>query len=171
MGSAGPRLIRPVSPADWIEGRRLVEEYIASLGMDLSFQDLGRELDELSVEYGPPAGEFLLAEIDGVRVGCAGLRRFNDGVGEMKRLYTVPAVRGRGVGRLLAQGVVAAARERGYGRLVLDTLPLMAEAQALYRSMGFRTMAPYRFNPIAGTTFLELELLSGDGPEYLTDSR
>lgn len=95
-GSAVPRLIRPAFLADWIESQRLVEEYVASLGLDLSFQDLGRELDQLQAEYGPPTGDFLLAELDGVRVGCAGLRRFDDGRGEMKRLYTVPAVRGRG---------------------------------------------------------------------------
>jgi GNAT superfamily N-acetyltransferase len=87
-----------------------------------------------------------------------GLRRLPNGAGEMKRLYTVPAVRGRRVGRLLAEGIVAAAKELGYAALVLDTLPFMSEAQALYASLGFEPTDAYRFNPIQGTAYLELKL-------------
>ncbi|MCK6478827.1 MAG: GNAT family N-acetyltransferase [Planctomycetes bacterium] len=126
--------------------------------MDLSFQDFSREVGDLAAAYGPPGGDFLLAEEDGRFLGCAGLRRFSEGVGEMKRLYAVPAARGRGAGRLLAEGIVAAARERGYARLRLDTLPSMEAARALYRSLGFREIPAYRFNPVHGTTFFELDL-------------
>ncbi|NUN52304.1 MAG: GNAT family N-acetyltransferase, partial [Planctomycetaceae bacterium] len=108
------RLVRPASREQWREARRLVEEYAATLGVDLSFQDFSREVGDLAAAYGPPGGDFLLAEEDGRFLGCAGLRRFSEGVGEMKRLYAVPAARGRGAGRLLAEGIVAAARERGY---------------------------------------------------------
>lgn len=157
-GSDGVLLTSPASPADWNDARRLVGEYIDSLGVDLSFQGLDQELAHFTAEYGPPGGAFLLAEVNGVRVGCAGLRRFSAGVGEMKRLYVTPGGRGRGLGRMLAVRIVAAARELGYGRLVLDTLPLMAEARELYRTMGFVATAPYRFNPVVGTAFLELDL-------------
>lgn len=90
--------------------------------------------------------------------GCAGLRRFADGVGEMKRLYVTPRGRGRGIGVALARSVIDEARRLGYRRLVLDTLPDMKAAQALYRSLGFREVPSYRFNPVAGTLFFELEL-------------
>lgn len=152
------RLRRPATLADWGEARRLVEEYVASLGVDLSFQNVADELGKLPTEYGPPGGDFLLADREGSTVGCAGLRHFGPSVGEMKRLYVTPAGRGRGVGRILAERIVIRARELGYARLVLDTLPLMAEARALYRSMGFRPIEPYRFNPVAGTAFLGLDL-------------
>ena len=152
------RLDRPQSKEDWREARRLIEEYAASLNVDLCFQNFAHELEHLADEYGPPAGAFLLAVENSVSLGCVGLRRIAEGVGEMKRLYAVPAARGRGVGRLLAESIVAAARQLGYGRVLLDTLPTMKEAQGLYASLGFKATTAYRLNPVPGSAFLELDL-------------
>lgn len=143
------RLVQPLSEGDWREARQLVKEYAESLNLDLSFQDFAREMEDLTNEYAAPAGAFLLARKGDACIGCVGVRRFSDGAGEVKRLYVVPAARGKGVGRLLAEGIVAAAKELGYARLLLDTLPSMKEAQAVYVSLGFRPIAPYRFNPAA----------------------
>ena len=152
------RVARPQSEDEWRHARRLIEEYAASLHVDLGFQNLAHELEHLASEYAPPAGAFLLAVDKDAYVGCVGLRQFSDDTGEVKRLYVSPAARGRGVGRVLAEGIVAAAKQLGYARLLLDTLPSMKEAQSMYMSMGFTPTAPYRFNPVAGTTFLELAL-------------
>lgn len=151
-------LVQPRSDDDWTNSRRLIEEYAASLNVDLCFQNLAYELEHLASEYGPPAGAFFLAVENESYLGCVGLRRFSEGIGEIKRLYTIPAARGRGLGRLLAEGIVAAGRHLGYRRLLLDTLPSMKEAQSLYVSLGFKPTAAYRFNPVAGTAFLELKL-------------
>ena len=151
-------LSAPQSAGEWREARRLIEEYAASLKVDLCFQNIDHELEHLAGEYGPPSGAFLLARENGVALGCVGLRRSAEGVGEMKRLYAVPAARGKGVGRMLAEAIVAAARNLGYASVVLDTLPTMKEAQALYATLGFRPTTAYRFNPIEGTAYLELKL-------------
>jgi carbonic anhydrase len=140
---------------DYAEGKRLVQEYAASLAVDLCFQNLADELAHFETHYGPPDGWFL---VDEDSRGCVGLRKFAEGVAEMKRLYVVPSARGQGVGEMLARRVIEEARRRGYARLVLDTLPDMKAAQALYRSLGFREIPSYRFNPVAGTLFFELEL-------------
>jgi GNAT superfamily N-acetyltransferase len=107
-------LIQPDSADKWAAALRLVEEYAASLHLDLGFQNFAWEVNNLAREYGPPDGAFLLAEHDGEALGCVGLRRFSDGACEMKRLYVVPASRGHGVGRALAEGIVAQGRRLGY---------------------------------------------------------
>jgi putative acetyltransferase len=140
------------------EARTLFEEYAASLGFDLSFQDFGAELAGLPGAYAPPRGRLLLAFHDGRPTGCVALRDMGEGICEMKRLYVRPDFRALRLGRALAEAVIAEAREIGYSRMRLDTVPSMGRAQDLYRSLGFREIPPYRFNPIPGTAFLELRL-------------
>jgi putative acetyltransferase len=151
-------LIQPDSADQWGAARRLVEEYAASLRLDLGFQNFEREVNNLAGEYGPPDGAFVLAEHDSRVLGCVALRKFSEGVCEMKRLYVVPASRGHGVGRTLAEGIVAQGRRLGYKRMLLDTLEFMKEAHALYVSLGFEPTSAYRFNPIPESSFLELKL-------------
>jgi GNAT superfamily N-acetyltransferase len=151
-------LRHPDSPQLWNIARRLVEEYAGSLDVDLSFQDFGRELTHLEVEYSAPAGRFLLAEDEGAFVGCGAIRRFSESACEMKRLYVSSRAQGRGVGRLLAAALIDEARALGYQAMLLDTLPSMHGAQQLYRSLGFKPVTPYRFNPVPGTIFLQLDL-------------
>jgi ribosomal protein S18 acetylase RimI-like enzyme len=134
--------------------RELFLEYAATLGVDLAFQDFERELAELPGNY----VALLLAESDGTVAGCVGVREFAPGVGELKRLYVRPAFRGHGLGRELSAEAIRRARDAEFGALRLDTLPTMEAAAALYRSLGFREIEPYRHNPIAGTRFFELVL-------------
>jgi GNAT superfamily N-acetyltransferase len=159
VGARDWELVQPQSASEWRLARALIEEYAVSLNLDLSFQDIAHELEHLDEEYAPPAGAFLLATEGSSCVGCVGLRTFSAGAGEIKRLYIVPAVRGRGLGRVLAEAIVARGRQLGYERLLLDTLPAMRDAQRLYLSLGFKPTVAYRYNPIAGTAFLELRLL------------
>jgi putative acetyltransferase len=153
-------LITPTTADEWAEARRLVEEYAHSLGIDLAFQEFHKEIESLPTEYGPPHGGFLLAEHDGRFVGCGGFRMFSADatIAEMKRLYVAPSGRGHGIGRALAVRVIDEARARGYAAIRLDTLPTMHSARAMYAALGFRPIPPYRYNPIEGTTFMELVL-------------
>jgi putative acetyltransferase len=152
------RLIPARSPEDLRQARRLFEEYALSLGIDLSFQGFAEELAGLPGGYAPPTGCLLLAIEDGEAQGCVGVRSLGGESCELKRLYVRPAHRGEGVGRALAEAAIAEARRSGYRRMLLDTLPGMDRAQALYRALGFGETAPYRENPVPGAAFFFLEL-------------
>ena len=143
---------------DLVQVRQLFREYADFLGFDLGFQDFDRELAELPGEYAPPAGRALLAKEGESAIGCVALRRMDDDRCEMKRLYVRAARRGRGIGRVLAEAVIREARAIGYNRMRLDTVPGLREAIALYRSLGFVEIRPYRYNPIAGAIYMELDL-------------
>jgi len=144
-----------IAPADDIPiARELINEYATSLGVDLSFQDLDHELATLESFY----ELILVARDDSLTAGCVALRRIDDSICEMKRLYVRPAFRGHDLGRKLASRIIDEARIRGYKRMRLDTLPTMTAAIPLYQSLGFVEIAPYRFNPVAGTRFMELAL-------------
>jgi putative acetyltransferase len=153
------QIAQAISAEDFATARSLIEEYAASLGVDLSFQDFAHEIDSLTTEYSPPRGRLLLARIEGLAIGCGALRPFDESICEMKRLYVIPARRRTGAGLMLAQKLISEARAIGYRAMRLDTLPGMEKAQQLYRSLGFHEIPAYRYNPIAGTQFLELNLM------------
>ena len=147
------------SPAQMGQARELFLEYAQSLGFSLCFQNFDKELAELPGDYAPPGGRLLLAEIKGELAGCVAMHKFQDGICEMKRLYLRPKFRGKGLGRVLAETVITEASKQGYRSMRLDTVgPVMTDAVAMYRKLGFREIAPYRPNPMPGTLYMELEL-------------
>jgi putative acetyltransferase len=129
--------------------RSLFREYEASLDFDLCFQ--GFE-EELSDPFGCYEAILICAE------GCVALRRLDEHTCEMKRLYVRPRARGRHLGRALAESAVRLARDTGYTKMKLDTVPSMASAIGLYRSLGFEETDGYRYNPIEGALYFELDL-------------
>jgi ribosomal protein S18 acetylase RimI-like enzyme len=152
------RILEIKTKEDLPEVRNLFVEYAGSLGIDLDFQGFDEELADLPGQYAPPEGCLLLALWKGQVAGCVALRKFSPGLCEMKRLYTKPQFRGLGIGRAMCEEVIGWARRSGYERMRLDTLPSMEEAKDLYRSLGFREIEPYRFNPVEGASFMELAL-------------
>lgn len=142
------------------EARKLFQEYAASLDFSLCFQGFEQELAGLPGNYAPPEGRLLLAWESGQAVGCVALRKLKDGIAEMKRLYVRPGHRGERIGQKLVLTAIDQARAAGYGRIRLDTLPSMEQAIALYQSLGFKQITPYRHNPLPGALFMELNLLS-----------
>lgn len=152
-------LFQAESPTHIAQARNLFLEYAQSLGFSLCFQDFDKELANLPGDYAPPEGRLLLAEYEGQLAACVALHKLDAGVCEMKRLYLRPQFRGKGLGRVLADRIIAEARHIGYHRMRLDTVePVMKDAVAMYRRIGFKEIAAYRPNPNPGTLYMELEL-------------
>ncbi|KAF1990963.1 GNAT family acetyltransferase [Aulographum hederae CBS 113979] len=172
------------TPRDLAAVRRLFRAYAASLPIDLSFQGFEKEVEGLPGRYAEETGEEIEDdERKGEAVGCIALRPL-DLQGrelqtspttpttkptlhaELKRLYTLPSTRGRGLGRALLLSILRIARERGYDVVLLDTLPSMGVARALYEGFGFVELLPdgaisdgrYYDSPVEGTVFMGLDL-------------
>ena len=141
-----------------MRAKELFQEYALSLGIDLSFQNFEQEMATFPDQYSPSHGRLLLVQIGDEIVGCVGLRDLGNGRCEMKRMYLQPTYRGQGLGRALAEAIIHEAREIGYTHMRLDTIPSMKAANRLYISLGFKEIEPYRFNPIEGARYMELNL-------------
>ncbi|MGH2873539.1 MAG: GNAT family N-acetyltransferase [Solirubrobacteraceae bacterium] len=115
----------------------------------------GLELDGPSMPLAGPAqlsapgGAFLIGYVGAEPVCCGGLRRLDGRVCEVKKMYVVPSLRGRGVARALLDALQDEARRLGYAVARLDTGPRQGHAQALFESEGYRPIADFNGNPIA----------------------
>ena len=106
-------------------------------------EDFERLLSELDVIHAPPDGLILLARVDGGPAGCVMMKKFSDGICEMKRMYVAAAHRGLGLGVTLGEALLGAAAKAGYRTMRLDTGPFHHEAKALYVKLGFTPRDAY----------------------------
>ena len=145
--------------AHFNQARELFVEYAKSLDIDLAFQKFDDELNNIPGKYGVLVGGCLLLAKDGQQIiGCVAIRRIDEHICEMKRLYVRPEWKGQGIGKRLAMTIIEEAKICGYRFLRLDTLSTMKAAISLYESLGFYQIGPYIFNPIEGAMYLELAL-------------
>lgn len=151
-------IVPATSAEDFREIILFLKEYAASLEFDLKFQNFEEELAGLPGDYAPPAGRLLIAFHRGVAAGCVALRKITTETCEMKRLYVRPQFRGLGIGRSLGLAIIGEGRKIRYQSMRLDTVPSMKAARRLYSSLGFVPISAYRYNPIPGAEFLEVQL-------------
>lgn len=140
-GMIGEPTVSP-APADDPGLRALMAELDAELTGHYP-DPADRHGDVGVAEIAAGAGVFLLARVDGVAVGCGGLRVLDGGTGEIKRMYVAPAGRGAGIGRRLLTELEALARELDLRRLVLETGDLLTDAVRLYTRAGFTPIPRY----------------------------
>lgn len=105
------------SEKDFAEAKKLFIEYANSLNFELCFQHFEEEITDLQKQYSEPAGCIILAYENSNPIGCVGLRKFSEGVCEMKRLYLKNESRGKGIGRVLAEKIIEKAKDFGYKKM------------------------------------------------------
>lgn len=151
-------IVQPCNQKHLRACRNLFAGYHRSIGVDLSYQGFQQEVENLPGAYSHPDGSLFIAMEGDEPVGCVALRRLNVNSAELKRLYVLPRFRKDGLGRKLCYLVLNEAMENGYESVFLDTLPVMHEAIALYRSLGFTGCAAYYETPLEDTVFMRLDL-------------
>lgn len=152
--------IIPAETGEQIEqARTLFREYETSLGIKLCFQNFDEEVENLPGKYAPPDGRLFLAFAGEKLAGCIALRKLEEKICEMKRLFVRENFRGFNIGKFLIDKLITEAEEIGYEKMRLDTYPpKMSKAVEIYKSYGFYEIKPYYFNPYGETLFLELEI-------------
>jgi ribosomal protein S18 acetylase RimI-like enzyme len=130
--------------------RWCLDEYFRELSarFETGF-DPDRSNTASNAEMTPPAGYLVVAWLEDRPVGCGGLRLCEAGTGEIKRMWTAPEARGRGVARKVLRTLEAKARERGLEKLRLETNRTLLEAQALYRKEGYQEVERFSDEPYA----------------------
>jgi carbonic anhydrase len=141
------------------ETKLLFREYEKWLNVSLCFQGFEEEVNTLPGKYDQPYGKLYIVKYNDKYSGCIGLRKLEDGICEMKRLYLKPELRGKGIGNELVQKLIQDAKEIGYKKMRLDTIKeKMPNAVKLYEKYGFVKTEKYYNNPNPHTLFMELDL-------------
>jgi putative acetyltransferase len=152
-------LIQALTKEEIEAAKSLFLEYANWLEFDLCFQGFDKELAELPGKYSPPKGRLYLLKADDKYAGCVALREIDDGISEMKRLYTKPEFRGRGYGLRMCKKLIEEAKLIGYKKMRLDTIgDKMKDALGLYKLLGFVEIEAYYKNPQPGVVYMELDL-------------
>jgi GNAT superfamily N-acetyltransferase len=100
-------------------------------------------------ELSGPGGTFMVGYIGDTLACCGGVKRLDDSTCEIKKMYVVPELRGRGVARSLLHELEARARSLGYTVARLDTGPKQVGARGLYQSEGYTAIEDFNGNPVA----------------------
>lgn len=138
---------------------KLIKEYVSQLGVDLSFQNFNREIQNIEQQYARPKGIMIIVYNEHEKaIGCFGIRLYEASICELKRMYLKKEYRGMGIGKELLAKSIELGKDLGYKKMRLDTLPSMQAAIGLYKNMGFYEIPAYRFNPIEGTKYFEIVL-------------
>ena len=115
-----------------------IVELLAELDAELSGPYSADQRHALSVEkLFQPDVRFFVARLEGAAVACGGIG-FYDGYAELKRMYSRPSVRGRGVAKAILHRLEAEARAVGALLLRIETGLYQEEALRFYEGAGFR---------------------------------
>lgn len=116
-------------------------------------------------EMARPDMTVFVAREDGKAVAMGSLRRHPGGIGEVKRMYTVPACQGRGIGGRILAEIETLARRENLKSLVLETGNNFDAALRVYARGGFLPSGPVLdYPPTPFTAFFQKPLTSGISP-------
>lgn len=143
---------------DYEAAKLLFKDYAEAINIDLSFQHFDDELRDIKKMYSHPEGGILLSKNENEFTGCIAIRKFDEEVGELKRMFVKPHFQNFGIGKILLEHALDLAKSCNYKLVRLDTLNYMAPAIHLYKQYGFYEIPSYYHNPISTVVFFEKRL-------------
>ena len=141
-----------------IKAKGLIVEYIKWLNQDLAFQNIDDELINFPQKYKEPDGTFIIAKDDENVVGCVGLKKLDENICEMKRLFVNDKYKGNGIGKKLVEIIIEEAKCKKYKKMRLDTFRKMESALKIYYKNNFYEIEPYYNNPNNDVVYIEKKL-------------
>jgi ribosomal protein S18 acetylase RimI-like enzyme len=149
--------VRASSAEEYKCAAMLFKEYAQWLTIDLGFQAFDNELTKLNTMYGLPEGSILLCKNNHEFIGCVGIRKIDNHIAELKRMYIKPEYQNQGIGKTLLEKAIELARILDYKVIRLDTLNNMIPAMNLYKKQGFYEIPAYYYNPNKTAVYFELK--------------
>ena len=141
------------------QNAKTFRQYAKSLNFDLCFQNFENEIKNIQTQYNLPTGRLILVlDKNNRAIGCVGIRKFENKIAELKRMYLKKNYRNQNLGKKLLQLALDEAKNLGYKKIRLDTIATMEAAIHLYRKTGFKEIPSYRHNPIEDVKYFEYEL-------------
>jgi GNAT superfamily N-acetyltransferase len=158
----GPAVVFAAADPAGAAAQAALRRYLAEIAARIPHGNTGPSDADAVADYLPPGGVFLLAYAGDAVVGCGAIRALGPRLGEVKRMWIDPDLRGRGVGGRLLVALEDAARALGYARLRLDTHEVLVEAIGLYEAHDYRRIDRYHDAPDP-THFYEKYLVGAGG--------
>ena len=152
------KIITCTTTSHFEKAKTLTKDYMEWLGEDLCYQGIEKELETFHIMYNTPIGSFIYVTIDGEIAGGVGVRKLENGICEMKRLFVYDKYRGHQLGLLMCEELLRISKKLGYDKMRLDTLPKLKNAVQLYESLGFYKISKYYNNPDERVTYMEIDL-------------
>jgi GNAT superfamily N-acetyltransferase len=118
-------------------------------GYDETYTFRGEGPSATPADFSPPAGVYLVGMLDGAPACGGGVKALGEGIAEIKRMYVIPELRGRGIGRELLAALEDVARDLGHAVVRLDTAAHPPRLRRMYLAAGYREIADYNGNPYA----------------------
>jgi len=134
--------IRNYSPGDEMKVFGIVKAVLAGYGLDTNPEETDADLRDIQASYLSSGGAFRILECDGRIVGSCGLYPTTRQSCELRKMYLLPELKGRGLGKKMIDDTFAVAKDLGFLEITLETNSCLKEALGLYRKYGFTEFTP-----------------------------
>lgn len=149
--------LRSASNQDSEQIKSVVFTVLEEYGLKADSSRTDKDLDSIEESYFSNNGFFGVIEVESVIVATVGLHRVDENTCELRKMYSLPSQRGKGLGKRILEFALSKAKELGYSRVVLETASPLKEAIGLYRKYGFREFNPEHLSTRCDQAF-ELDL-------------